>query len=299
MPTLPTLNDLVAIIARTEGISETLVAKQARLLREAGLVSRSGHDKAAAHMSIADATNLLIAVNATSAAAEHAPKAIAWYRTAINGMRSPDRAVLGENVVEQAVLDKLAFVADQNATLGEVLDGLLALAAQGHLRRILHGIGLVHLAATPFPKQRAALPDPYMSEREERERVRRAMEAGDSNAIAELQEALRDDLDECIRLDATSVLVRFYRPYPGARVEVRRGGRNHKGRPEGGRCLLEANFELDFDDDEVFRQEDYFHHLRFFSRTEVVTIDQRALLAIGETLAGQEHVLPESRPGPA
>jgi hypothetical protein len=60
------------------------------------------------------------------------------------------------------------------------------------------------------------------------------------------------------------------------------------GQPEAGERLINAAFRLDLDDDAIFAQEDHFHALRFIARSELVTIDQRALLAVGEVLIQQE-----------
>src|SRR5689334_4728902 len=92
------LSDLVATIARVEGLPEPGVAQIARHVREAGLVSQSGRGLSAARMTIPDAANLLIAVNAAPMAKD-APRAVARYRGMVNYMRSPDPDSLGDNAI--------------------------------------------------------------------------------------------------------------------------------------------------------------------------------------------------------
>jgi hypothetical protein len=80
------------------------------------------------------------------------------------------------------------------------------------------------------------------------------------------------------------VLARFGRPYPSARIEVRRDGENYTGRPEGGERLINAAFRLNLRNKAISALEDDFHALRYIARSELVTVDQRALLAVGELL---------------
>ncbi|WP_437872070.1 hypothetical protein ACSD7O_08045 [Methylorubrum extorquens] len=64
------LSTLVKALAEVEGLEETQVAWVGRYLREAGLVSSGGRGRGGAQMTVTDAANLLIGVNATSAAKE-------------------------------------------------------------------------------------------------------------------------------------------------------------------------------------------------------------------------------------
>src|SRR5437667_12752807 len=72
---MATLTDLVETIAQAEGMEPATVALIARNVREAGLITTAGRGRSAAKMSSADATNLLIAVNATITARE-APQTV-------------------------------------------------------------------------------------------------------------------------------------------------------------------------------------------------------------------------------
>jgi hypothetical protein len=276
------ISKLVATIAHSEGLSEPRVAEVARHLQEVGLVSS---DRVSGALpSMADAANLLIAVNATPVAKE-AADAVRWYGGMISYMPAPDPARLGKSGAERRVLNELAFVADTEATFGEVLRALLTLAARGTLRRLLHDLGLIHVAS-PIPREERGIFALERLEPKQRDWVRAAVTAGEPSALAEVREALRGELDEFIRLGAVSLLVRFCRPRPGGLVEIRRGGCNHDGRPEGGRELLTATFRLDLEDDRVAAQGEHFHQLLYLTRSEVGTIDQRGLLAVGEALAG-------------
>lgn len=73
------LSKLVSTIAAVEGIDEGQVTWVARHLREAGLITQAGRGRGAAHMTINDATNLLIGVNA-AASAKEASEAVADFR---------------------------------------------------------------------------------------------------------------------------------------------------------------------------------------------------------------------------
>lgn len=73
------LSDLVAVIAKIEGLDPGSVAFYARHMREAGLIKTSGRGTSAAVMGLPDAANLLIGVN-TAKSAPEAPQAIRRFR---------------------------------------------------------------------------------------------------------------------------------------------------------------------------------------------------------------------------
>jgi hypothetical protein len=76
---MATLSHLVETIAAVEGIDPATVALIARNIREADLISTGGRGTSAARMTLTDAANLLIGVNATRVAAE-AVDAVRAYR---------------------------------------------------------------------------------------------------------------------------------------------------------------------------------------------------------------------------
>ena len=200
----------------------------------------------------------------------------------LNYRHAPAPEEIGASAAERAFLQDIAFIAESLATFGEVFERLLGMAADGALRRCLHNIGLVHIATERFIGPACS----YTREKlDRRERVRAVLAGGGRGALDALRRQLRGELDELIRLSATSVLVRFGRPFPTARIEVRRGDRTASGPPEGGTRLMDVGFEVDFDTDLIQAECDHLHDVRYIARTEVVTIDQRALLAVGELLA--------------
>jgi hypothetical protein len=73
------LSELVQTVAKVEGMDPATVGLIARNVREAGLIATRGRGPSAAKMNLADATNLLIAVNATVTAWE-AAQAVRNYR---------------------------------------------------------------------------------------------------------------------------------------------------------------------------------------------------------------------------
>src|SRR5258707_4983333 len=79
---MATLTELVEAVAEAEGMDSASVALIARYAREAGFIQKKGRGPSAAHMGVADAANLLIAVNASGSARE-APDVIPVYRDLI------------------------------------------------------------------------------------------------------------------------------------------------------------------------------------------------------------------------
>jgi hypothetical protein len=76
---MATLSQLVETVAEVEGMEPATVNLIARNVREAGLITTGGRGLSAARMTMADAVNLLIAVNATVIVRE-APQTLRTYR---------------------------------------------------------------------------------------------------------------------------------------------------------------------------------------------------------------------------
>ena len=76
---MTTLSQLVDVVAAVEGLDGDRVAAVARAVREAGLIATYGRGTSAAKMGLADAANLLIAVNAAETA-RGAPEIVRRYR---------------------------------------------------------------------------------------------------------------------------------------------------------------------------------------------------------------------------
>jgi hypothetical protein len=74
-----TLSGLVKTIAVVQGLDENQVLWIARYLREAGLISQGGRGRGGAKMTISDAVNLLIGVNAPGAPKD-APTLVRTFR---------------------------------------------------------------------------------------------------------------------------------------------------------------------------------------------------------------------------
>jgi hypothetical protein len=98
---MATLSKIVDVISAVEGVDPERVASIARVVREAGLIVTGGRGTSAARMSEQDATNLLIAVNATETA-RVAPDVVARYR-GLEAKRNKRTTVFGAQV-EQAIL---------------------------------------------------------------------------------------------------------------------------------------------------------------------------------------------------
>jgi len=76
---MATLSKLVETVAQVEGMDPATVALFARTVREAGLIRTGGRGLSAAKMTVADAANLLIAVNASLSVRE-AARTVGRYR---------------------------------------------------------------------------------------------------------------------------------------------------------------------------------------------------------------------------
>jgi hypothetical protein len=76
---MATLSELARTVAEAEGMDPAAVALIARYVREAGFIQKKGRGPSAASMSVADAANLIIAVNASSSARD-APAVVPVYR---------------------------------------------------------------------------------------------------------------------------------------------------------------------------------------------------------------------------
>jgi hypothetical protein len=77
---MATLSELAAVIAEVEGVDHATVTWIGRSLREAKLVAKRGRGPSAAQMGWSDASNMLIAVNATRNTAEAVRAASAYRR---------------------------------------------------------------------------------------------------------------------------------------------------------------------------------------------------------------------------
>jgi hypothetical protein len=77
---MATLSELAEVIAKVEGVDHATVTWIGRSLREARLVAKHGRGPSAAQMGWSDATNMLIAVNATRNTAEAARAVFAYRR---------------------------------------------------------------------------------------------------------------------------------------------------------------------------------------------------------------------------
>jgi hypothetical protein len=127
---MPTIGKLAATIAQAEGLDPSTVALVARYLREAGLIQKKGRGPSAARMAVADAANLLIAVNASITSVE-ANEVVFVYRelaafTVDNkGRRSKTNGTFGEALellIKAAIIGKLPVRFLSVAVDSDVLD---------------------------------------------------------------------------------------------------------------------------------------------------------------------------------
>lgn len=114
---MATLSELVDAISTVEGMDPATVTLMGRYIREGGFIATKGRGPSAADMTIEDATNLVIGVNAAKQASE-AASAVAIYG----------------QLVAQEPLSKLARVSRKRfGTLAEGIGQLIRAAETGEL----------------------------------------------------------------------------------------------------------------------------------------------------------------------
>ena len=106
---MATLSELVATIAKAEGMDLATVALFARYVREAGFIEKKGRGPSAANMGVKDAANLLIAINAASSV-RAAASVVPVYKSLV---------AIGDETI--------------HGTFGEALELLIASAIEGKL----------------------------------------------------------------------------------------------------------------------------------------------------------------------
>lgn len=111
------ISELVRTVAQVEKLEENFVSVYARSAREAGYISHHGRGKNAAQMLSRDATNLLIAVNASDLA-KNAPETISTYR---------DLPIIMDRFLPNENKYSLSNICHENSSFGEVLDALILL----------------------------------------------------------------------------------------------------------------------------------------------------------------------------
>lgn len=128
------ITDLVQVIASVEGLDEVTVGVFARHVREAGLISQRGRGRNAAKMTVQDAANLLIAVNA-SGYAKDGPEAVATYR-----------ALTSEGSAYGPLWKLLTPIEGERPNFGAVLELLIDLSsAQEGRERAITGLLGAHI----------------------------------------------------------------------------------------------------------------------------------------------------------
>jgi hypothetical protein len=114
---MATLTELVDTIAEAEGMDSAAVALIARYAREARFIRKKGRGPSAAHMSVKDAANLLIAVNGSGAARDSAV-VIPLYRNLI---------------LQEYVFADESQIPKNRALFGDVLELVIQSAIDGKL----------------------------------------------------------------------------------------------------------------------------------------------------------------------
>ncbi len=120
------VSDLVGVIAEVEGLPEGTVALNARVLREAGLLSTGARGRNAPKATVRDAANLLIGVNACGCIVKDAPAAVESYRRLRTDGGHGETTITGTGRELQPIeFEALRFLDTHDATFGEMLEGIV------------------------------------------------------------------------------------------------------------------------------------------------------------------------------
>ena len=138
------ISDLVSAIAEVEGLPEESVNLVARYAREAGYLSQGARGRNAPRATVADAANLLIAVNGSGCVVKEAPQAVELYRDLIchapHGSRTSTDGGVAYGKIEP---DELRFLDRHGvATFGEMLESIIDRFVGGELDIGLNIVGV-------------------------------------------------------------------------------------------------------------------------------------------------------------
>lgn len=113
--------DLSRAISEAEGISEMTVSGIGQYLRDAGLISKHGRGRAAAHMTVGDAVNLLIGVSASDLA-----------KNSVDTVRLYRNLEVGPGSICNKDDEVPRFITDERNCFGSALEYLISELAPVH-----------------------------------------------------------------------------------------------------------------------------------------------------------------------
>jgi len=276
-----TLNHLATLMALLLGERPETLQLIARNLREARLVASGGRGRGGARQEPHHVANMIIAAcaadqvaDAASAAAtftnlELAPSAAPRQRPRRGAPVVPAR-ILRMSDPEVVVPRELVFATKAGARFGDVVAGLVELAADGRLYSLL----MSHV--TEFVDRDLL--------RAGADAIKHAPRGGRPAATAELAARMATHVQALIDQSAVYLRISFLRPLPAAEIEF---GTQHEGDAQ---TLLRAEFGLPAAFLANPRNAPRLNGWRRMDRGHRVTVSHRTLLSIGQAIAAEEEL---------
>jgi hypothetical protein len=278
MLTLSHLANLMALLLGERPETMQLIARN---LREARLVASGGRGRGGARQEPRHVANMIIAACATDQVAdaagaaatfanlELAPAAAPRYRVRRGAPAVPSR-LLRMSEPEVAVPRELVFVTRAGAKFGDVIAGLVELAADGRLYSLL----MSHVADFVDRDLLRAGADA----------IKHAPRGGRPAATAELAAKMAAHVQTLIDQSAVYLKISFLRPLPVAEIEF---GTQHEGDVK---ALLRTEFGLPAAFVANPRNAPKLSAWRRMDRGHRVTVSHRTLLSIGQAIAAEEEL---------
>ena len=276
-----TLSHLATLMALLLGERPETMQLIARNLREARLVASGGRGRGGARQAPRHVANMIIAACASDQVAdaagvvstfgnlEVAPSAAPRQRFRRSTAIMPPR-VQRMSEPEAVVPRELAFATRAGAKLGDVVGGLVELAADGRLYSLL----MSHV--TEFVDRDLL--------RAGADAIKHAPRGGRPAATAELAAKMAAHVQTLIDQSAVYLKISFLRPLPTAEIEF---GTQHEG---DARALLRTEFGLPAAFVTNPRNAPRLNAWRRMDRRHRVTISHRTLLSIGQAIAAEAEL---------
>jgi hypothetical protein len=279
MLTLSHLANLMALLLGERPETMQLIARN---LREARLVASGGRGRGGARQEPRHIANMIIAacatdqvVDAASAAStfanlELAPPAAPRQRARRSAPVVPPSRVMRMSEPEAVVPRELAFATRAGAKFGDVVAGLVELAADGRLYSLL----MSHAADFIDRDLLRAGADA----------IKHAPRGARPAATAELATKMAAHVQTLLDQSAVYLKISLLRPLPAAQIEF---GTQHEVE---GKVLLRTEFELPAAFVANPRNAPRLNAWRRMDRGHRVTVSHRTLLSIGQAIAAEEEL---------
>jgi hypothetical protein len=279
-----TLNHLATLMALLLGERPETLQLIARNLREARLVASGGRGRGGARQEPRHVANMIIAAcaadqvadaasaTATFANLELAPPAAPQRRF----RRAPAKTIVSPRKLspmsepEPVVPRELVFATKAGAKFGDVVAGLVELAADGRLYSLL----MSHVAEFVDRDLLRAGADA----------IKHAPRGGRPAATAELAAKMATHVQALIDQSAVYLRISFLRPLPAGQIEF---GTQHEGDTK---ALLRAEFGLPAAFVANPRNAPRLNAWHRMDRGHRVTVSHRTLLSIGQAIAAEEEL---------